>query len=76
MIPDPKHGRPPRQTLRFTMPPKHKACGERRCADEAHAMRYVLWLARKTTTPLRVYPCPACAGWHVTSKPTWKDTAA
>lgn len=76
MIPDPKHGRTRRPGLRFDIPPKHPKCGKHRCTDEQHAMRYVLWLCRKTTTPLRVYECPDCAGWHVTKRPTWEDRSA
>lgn len=61
---------------RFQMPPKHPACGKRRCASKEQAVAYVLHLARRTTDPLRVYLCPACAGWHVTKRPEWKDPSA
>lgn len=61
---------------RFQMPPKHPACGKRRCADEAQAVAYVLWLSRKSKDPLRIYPCDGpggCAGLHVTKKPLRED---
>jgi len=55
------------------MPPKHPACGKRRCATKADAITYVLYLARKTADPLRIYPCPKCDGFHLTKLPEWKD---
>lgn len=61
------------QSGRFQMPPKHPACGKRRCESKDQAIGYVLWLARKTTDPLRIYECPACGGWHCTKRPEWKD---
>lgn len=60
----------------FKMPPRHEACGKRRCRSQADAVTYALWLARRTTTPLRVYRCDGpggCGGWHVTKRPTWED---
>jgi hypothetical protein len=26
---------------------------------------------RRAGTPVRVYHCPSCNGWHLTSRPTW-----
>ena len=61
---------------RFRMPPKHDACGKRRCATYEQAVAYLLWLARKSKDPLRVYECDGptgCGGWHLTKRPEWKD---
>ncbi len=60
----------------FRMPPKNPECGKRRCSTKDQALAYVLRLARVSADPLRIYLCPACAGWHVTKKPEWKDPTA
>lgn len=63
---------------RFRMPPKHPACGKRRCATEEQAVGYVLHLARKSKDPLRIYRCDGptgCGGFHVTKRKTWEEPA-
>lgn len=57
----------------FQMPRKHDGCGKRRCATYEQAVGYVLWLARRSKDPLRIYPCPDCSGYHVTKRRTWED---
>lgn len=56
----------------WQMPPKHPACGKRRCRSEAQAVSYALYLTKRCGHPLRVYRCPACRGWHVTKTKTWE----
>lgn len=61
---------------RFQMPPKHDPCGKRRCHTYDQAVGYLLWLARKTRDPLRIYHCDGptgCGGWHLTKLSEWKD---
>lgn len=61
---------------RFQMPPKHPACGKRRCVTEEDALAYLLHLASKSMDPLRIYPCDGpdgCGGFHLTKKPLRED---
>lgn len=59
---------------RWEMPPKHDACGKRRCRTLDQAIAYALYLTKsRAGHPLRVYGCPACGGWHVTKIKTWQE---
>ena len=58
---------------RFQMPPKHPDCGKRRCETYEQALGYLLWLARKSKDPLRIYECPRCRGFHLTKLPVWVE---
>lgn len=48
-------------------------CGKRRHRSQMSAIAAAIRLSRNNV-PLRVYQCPACHGWHLTKKPTWKGT--
>lgn len=58
---------------RWDMPPKHTACGKRRCKSYDQAIGYALHLTRRCGHPLRIYACPTCGGWHVTKRARWED---
>jgi hypothetical protein len=49
---------------------KRRACvtGKRRHLNQGAAIGSALRCSRRAG-PLRVYLCPLCAGWHLTSKP-------
>lgn len=46
----------------------HRACGRKsRFPDEASAIASASYLMHKGNKSLRVYHCPYCGGWHLTS---------
>lgn len=51
----------------------HRSCGKRRFGDRIAAELALGRIAAKGDVrercPVRTYPCPACSGWHLTSKP-------
>lgn len=52
--------------------PEAGACRRKvRYRDKQHALATLRFTSRieSTVTPVRVYECPACNGWHLTSKP-------
>lgn len=54
----------------------HKRCGKIRHATQRSAIRSAIasWFM-SGGTPLRVYRCPDCSGWHLTSRKTWTKPA-
>jgi hypothetical protein len=46
-------------------------CGKRRHINELSAIAAAIRLSGARATPLRVYRCPDCAGWHLTKRRTW-----
>jgi hypothetical protein len=50
---------------------KQRSCGKRRFRDKQQALRALRTLQRvgsRQKIPVRAYQCPACNGWHLTSK--------
>ncbi len=49
-----------------------------RCRSRYQAMKLLAKVTREGLGPQRIYPCPVCSGWHLTSrvKPWWTDRAA
>lgn len=43
-------------------------CGKRRHTTQLAAIASALRCSARRGTPLRVYRCPNCGGWHLTSK--------
>jgi hypothetical protein len=43
------------------------ACGKVRHPNRRRAIGAAIRLSRRTGTPLRVYPCARCGGFHLTS---------
>jgi hypothetical protein len=49
----------------------HGCKSKRRYTTEAFAQRVAMRATRQRGTPLRVYPCPLCKGWHITKRKTF-----
>lgn len=52
--------------------PRAKCHGKKRFMTEIEATMAMLRIQGTSThdvVPIRVYPCPDCHGWHLTSKP-------
>lgn len=47
------------------------ACGKRRYVSELAALASATRSSRRSDTPLRVYECSGCRGWHLTARPVW-----
>lgn len=47
----------------------HQQCGKNRYRSQSEAIRNAMAANLKTGHPLRVYACPRCHGWHLTSQP-------
>lgn len=52
------------------MPSRKCPSGKRRHEDEMAAIAAALRRSR-SGTPLRVYPCPTCGGYHLTKMRKW-----
>lgn len=53
----------------------HERCGTKyRYPDWDKAVHAALVSNRKRGTPLRVYQCELCQGFHLTKRPTWTST--
>lgn len=55
---------------------QQETCGKRHYPTEREAIRSALYASRKTGTPLRVYRCGICGGWHLTKRPKREVGAA
>lgn len=45
--------------------------GKRRHPDELTAIASAIRCSARRGTPLRVYLCPDCDGWHLTRRARW-----
>ena len=48
-----------------------QSCGKNRYPSERVAIRSALRSSRRGGTPLRVYRCDRCHGWHLTKMAVW-----
>ena len=43
-------------------------CGKRRYKSEKEVLKVRASIYKQRTTKLRIYECPDCGGWHLTSE--------
>ena len=55
-------------------PQRHQPCGKGRYPTERAAIKIALRSSLRSGTALRVYRCPDCHGWHLTSRKSWAPT--
>jgi hypothetical protein len=68
--PPPKHRRQSKYRAKHRATPKTRCetTGKTMYRSKAHALSATLNRASKGGQPLRVYKCPDCTSWHMTSK--------
>jgi len=54
---------------------RHRPCGKNRYATHREGIRAAMISSRRSGLALRVYRCPKCHGWHLTSKPNLAERA-
>lgn len=53
--------------------PKHPVCGKVRHTNQSAAIASAIRSSKRGGTPLRVYRCPGCKGFHLTKRPEWSE---